>query len=115
MGLQDKITVGDLYDLRDWGHAKDYVHAFWKMLNESAKPTDYVVGTGKAYSCKEFIEKTFRLVGGFRKLKWEGAGYDEKLKVDGKVVVEIDRRFFRPGRVPFLRANPSKIKRELGW
>jgi len=97
MGLQDKLYLGNLEAKRDWGFAGDYVEAMWRMLQQDA-PDDYVVATGETHSVREFVEAAFSYVG-----------------LDWKDYVEIDPRYFRPAEVEYLRGDPSKAKRQLGW
>jgi GDPmannose 4,6-dehydratase len=114
LGLQNCLYLGNLDAKRDWGFAGDYVEAMWLMLQQS-EPDDYVVATGETHSVREFAEKVFARIG--MPLKWEGAGVDEK-GIDantGKVVVEIDPRYFRPAEVDLLLGDPAKAQRELGW
>lgn len=113
LGLQDRLYLGNLDALRDWGHAKDYVEMQWLMLQqESAK--DYVIATGEQHSVREFVE----VAAGFldMKIKWEGAGPEESgLDADGKTIVSIDPRYYRPTEVETLLGDAGKAKRELGW
>jgi GDPmannose 4,6-dehydratase len=114
LGLQDRLWMGNLDSLRDWGHARDYVEGMWRILQHDT-PDDWVLATGEAHSVRELIERTFAEVG--RELVWKGAGLDEK-GVDrrtGKLLVEIDPRYFRPLEVDYLLGDPSKAHRELGW
>jgi GDPmannose 4,6-dehydratase len=114
LGLQNCLYLGNLDAKRDWGFAGDYVEAMWLMLQQP-EPDDYVVATGETHSVREFAEKVFGRIG--MPLKWEGAGVDEK-GIDantGKVVVEIDPRYFRPAEVDLLLGDPAKAQRELGW
>jgi GDPmannose 4,6-dehydratase len=114
LGLQDKIFLGNLDAQRDWGHAKDYVKGMWLMLQQD-KPDDYVLATGKMYSVREFTKTAFAHVG--IDLKFEGEGVDEKgiCTKTGKVLVEVDERYFRPAEVELLIGDPTKAKTELGW
>ena len=107
-----KLYLGNLYAKRDWGHAKDYVEAMWKMLNR-AKPKDYVIATGKQYSVKEFVN----LVCNQLKIKilWKGSGINEKGLWENRVIIEIDKRYFRPTEVNSLRGDSKLAKRELNW
>eukprot|EP00004_Rigifila_ramosa_P009235 TRINITY_DN2072_c0_g1_i1.p2 TRINITY_DN2072_c0_g1~~TRINITY_DN2072_c0_g1_i1.p2 ORF type:complete len:406 (+),score=99.81 TRINITY_DN2072_c0_g1_i1:78-1220(+) len=114
LGLQEKLYLGNLDAKRDWGHAKDYVEMMWLMMQQE-KPDDYVVATGETHSVREFVEKSFKVVG--VTIRWEGEGVDEK-GIDaatGKVVVEIDAQYFRPTEVDLLHGNPAKAQRVLGW
>lgn len=113
-GLQDCFYMGNIDARRDWGYAPDYVRMMWMMLQQD-KPDDYVVATGEMHTVREFIEKSFECVG--RKIEWQGKGVDE-IGIDsttGKVVMRIDKRYFRPTEVEQLLGDPSKAKRQLGW
>lgn len=113
-GLQDKLYLGNLDALRDWGYAKDYVECMWLMLQHD-KPEDFVIATGEQHSVREFTEKAFREAG--IELRWEGQGVEER-GVDvasGKVLVEVDPQYFRPAEVETLLGDPAKAKKELGW
>lgn len=114
LGLQEKIYLGNLDSKRDWGHAKDYVEGMWLMLQQP-EPEDFVLASGETHSVREFIDLTFKEVG--IDIAWEGTGVDEKgkNKANGKTVVEIDRRYFRPTEVDILIGDPSKAKQKLGW
>jgi len=113
-GLQDKIYLGNLNSLRDWGYAKDYVEAMWLMLQHPV-PEDFVIATGEFHSVREFTETAFSVAN--INIRWEGEGVDEK-GIDSKtnqVVVEVDPNFFRPTEVDQLLGDPSKAKELLGW
>ena len=113
-GLQDCFYMGNIDARRDWGYAPDYVRMMWMMLQQD-KPDDYVVATGEMHTVREFIEKSFECVG--RKIEWQGKGVDE-VGIDsttGKVVMRIDKRYFRPTEVEQLLGDLSKAKRQLGW
>lgn len=97
LGLEQKITLGNLEALRDWGHARDYVRAMWLMLQQE-NPDDYVVATGESHSVREFLDKAFSL-----------------LELDYKGYLEIDPAFYRPAEVTILQGNYSKAKSVLGW
>jgi GDPmannose 4,6-dehydratase len=97
LGLSNKLYLGNLDSLRDWGHAKDYVYAMWLML-QAEHPKDYVIGTGKTYSVRQFVEHAFNYVG-----------------LDYKQYVEIDPKLYRPAEVDILLSDPTKAKEELGW
>jgi GDPmannose 4,6-dehydratase len=134
LGLQDSLYLGNLNSLRDWGHAKDYVRAQWLMLQQEA-PDDYVIATGEQYTVREFCRKTFALLG--IELDWKGEGVAERGIVaavqpaslldrysknfslaslqQGKPVVFVDPRYFRPSEVDSLLGNPAKAKAKLGW
>ena len=113
VGLQDKLYLGNLDARRDWGHARDYVEVMWRMLQQPT-PQDYVIATGQQYSVREFVERAAELLG-FR-LHWEGAGAQERgIDAEGRVMVAIDPRYFRPAEVDTLLGDASKARRELGW
>jgi len=114
VGLQKKMSLGNLNAERDWGHAKDFVEAMWLIL-QKYEPSDYVIGTGEKHSVREFLEETAAYLG--LNIKSNGSsGVNEKyLDENGNVVVEIDPYHFRPTEVDTLLANPEKAKRELGW
>lgn len=114
LGLQDKLYMGNIDSKRDWGFAGDYVELMWLMLQQD-KPDDYVMATGITTTVREFITMAFKEAG--INLKWEGTGINEKgLDTEtGKVVVEIDPRYFRPAEVELLIGDPSKAKEKLGW
>ena len=114
LGLQERLYLGNLNALRDWGHARDYVEMQWMMLQQDA-PEDFVIATGKQHSVREFIElaaKEARI-----KVRWEGSGVDEKGydAATGKCIVEVDPRYFRPAEVETLLGDPSKAREKLGW
>jgi len=113
-GVQDKLYLGNLDALRDWGYAKDYVECMWLMLQHN-EPDDFVVATGEQYSVRDFCTRAFKRAG--IELRWEGTGVEEK-GIDtktGKVVVEVSPEFFRPTDVVTLLGNPAKAKEKLGW
>lgn len=114
LGLQDKLVLGNLSSLRDWGYAKDYVECMWLILQHD-KPDDFVIATGKQYSVREFCTFAFKHVG--IELEWQGKEVDERGidKATGKVVVEVSPEFFRPTDVVNLWGDPTKAKTELGW
>jgi len=98
---------------RDWGHAKDYVQAMWMML-QADKPDDFVVATGVTTTVRLLVEKAFAAVN--LKITWKGTGVDEVgVDQDGRVLVRIDRAYFRPTEVDLLLGDPTKIKTTLGW
>ena len=113
-GKQDKLYLGNLNALRDWGYAPDYVECMWLILQQP-RPDDYVIATGEYHSVREFTTLAFRHVG--IEQRWEGQGIDEKVidTASGRVLVEVDPRFFRPAEVEQLLGNPAKARRELGW
>jgi len=113
LGLQEKIYLGNIDSKRDWGHAKDFVEAQWLILQQD-QPDDYVIATGKQYSVREFVDAAFHEVG--INIRWDGKGIDEKGYDDsGKVLVEVDPRYFRPTEVETLLGDPTKAKEKLGW
>lgn len=114
LGQQDKLYLGNLDARRDWGHARDYAEGMWMILQQS-EPDDYVLATGEDHSVREFVEKAFAHVG--RKIVWEGKGQSERGIVagTGRVLVEVDPRYFRPTDVECLVGDPSKARRKLGW
>jgi GDPmannose 4,6-dehydratase len=113
-GAQDRVFLGNLDARRDWGHARDYVEGMW-MIVQQPQADDYVLATGETHSVREFVEKAFAVVG--KSIVWRGAGIEEK-GVDektGRVLVEIDSRYFRPTEVDLLIGDPSKARTKLGW
>ncbi|MCR5237126.1 MAG: GDP-mannose 4,6-dehydratase [Lachnospiraceae bacterium] len=113
-GKQDKLYLGNLSSLRDWGYAKDYVECMWLIL-QNDKPDDYVIATGVQHSVREFATLAFHHAG--IELEWKGEGLEEKGidKATGKALVEVSPDFYRPTDVVNLWGDPSKAKRELGW
>ena len=112
-GKQDKLYLGNLSSLRDWGYAKDYVECMWLIL-QNKQPEDFVIATGVQQSVREFCQLAFHYVG--IELHWEGEGINEKgIDEDGRVLVEVSKDFYRPTDVVNLWGNPTKAKRELGW
>jgi GDPmannose 4,6-dehydratase len=114
LGRQETLFLGNLDAKRDWGHARDYVEGMWRILQQS-EPDDYVLATGEMHSVREFVEKAFQQIG--VRIVWEGVGVEEK-GLDagsGRVLVEIDRRYFRPTEVDLLVGDPSKARSRLGW
>jgi GDPmannose 4,6-dehydratase len=114
LGLQKKLFLGNLDAKRDWGHARDYVEGMWLILQQP-EPDDYVLATGEQHSVREFVEKAFAHVG--RQIEWHGSGQTEQGidARDGRVLVEIDARYFRPTEVDALIGDPSKARQKLGW
>lgn len=113
-GKQDKLYLGNLSAKRDWGYARDYVECMWLML-QNDRPDDYVIATGEYHTVREFCTLAFREAGIM--LRWEGSGTDEK-GIDvatGKVLVEVDPKYFRPAEVQELLGDPTKAMTELGW
>ena len=114
LGLQDKLYLGNLDAKRDWGHARDFVEGMWRIVQQP-EPDDYVLATGETRSVREFVEKAFAIVG--KRISWRGHGRDEQGldAVSGRVLVEIDPRYFRPTEVDLLIGDPSKARAKLGW
>ncbi len=113
-GLQDKLYLGNLNSLRDWGYAKDYVECMWLMLQQD-QPEDYVIATGEQHSVKEFCELAFKETG--VEIFWEGINENEKgiCKSSGRVLIEVDPNYYRPAEVETLLGDPTKAKTQLGW
>lgn len=114
LGLQDKLYLGNIDSKRDWGFAGDFVEAMWLILQQD-KPDDYVIATGKTRSVREFVESAFKEVA--IDIVWKGNGINEKGTdgKTGKVLIEMDSRYFRPTEVDMLLGDPSKAKKKLGW
>ena len=114
LGVQEYVELGNLDSKRDWGHSQDYVKAMWLMLQQE-KPDDYVIATNETRTVREFVETAFKVAG--IDVVWEGKGVDEvgKDKDNGKVVVKINKAFFRPAEVDILLGNPEKAEKALGW
>ena len=112
-GLQDKLYLGNLDSKRDWGYAPEYVEGMWRML-QAESADDYVLATNETHTVREFVEESFAVLG--EKVFWKGEGKDEKGYLqNGKLVVEIDPRYYRPTEVDLLIGNPQKAKDKLGW
>jgi GDPmannose 4,6-dehydratase len=113
-GLQDVLYIGNLDAKRDWGHAKDFVQGMWLILQQP-KADDYVLATGETHSVREFIELAFSQVG--RNVAWRGEGDDEEGfdSDSGKILVKVDKRYFRPTEVDELLGDATKAQRRLGW
>ena len=113
LGLQNKLYLGNLDAKRDWGHARDYVEAMWKMMQRKT-PSDYVIATGNQYTVKQFVDLTLNELG--IKYYWKGSGIKKKcFDVNGKCIVECDREYFRPLEVDTLLGDSSKARKELNW
>jgi len=113
LGLQDRLYLGNLDAKRDWGHARDYIEAQWLMLQQE-QPEDFVIATGVQYSVRHFVEEAAREIG--LSIRWEGAGVDEKgYDAEGKCIVSVDPRYFRPTEVETLLGDPGKAREKLGW
>jgi GDPmannose 4,6-dehydratase len=113
-GQQDKLYLGNMDAKRDWGHARDYVEGMWLMLQQP-KADDYVLATGETHSVREFVELAFAEVG--QRIVWSGSGVDEvgRDAKSGRVLVQVDPRYFRPTEVELLIGDPTKAKTALGW
>lgn len=114
LGMQDKLYLGNMDAKRDWGHAKDYVRGMWLMLQQD-QPKDYVLATGRMITVREFCLHAFRAAG--MELEFEGEGPEEVAKdvKTGRVIVEVDPRYYRPAEVEQLLGDPSNANSELGW
>ena len=113
-GKKEKISLGNLDAKRDWGYAPDYVEAMWLMLQQE-KADDYVIATGETHSIREFCEEAFALAG--YQIEWQGSGLEEKGvdRLSGKVLIDIDPKYFRPTEVELLIGDSSKARKELKW
>ncbi|MGL1935233.1 MAG: GDP-mannose 4,6-dehydratase [Fibrobacterales bacterium] len=113
-GLQEKLYLGNMDSLRDWGFAKDYVECMWLIL-QAETPEDWVIATGEMHSVREFVTLSFKHAG--MDIEWQGSGVDEKGidKASGKVLVEVDPQYFRPTEVEQLLGDPTKAREKLGW
>ena len=114
LGLQNKLTLGNLNSKRDWGYAKEYVEGMWRMLQLDA-PEDFVLATGETHEVRKFVNAAFQELG--IELKWEGEAENEKGidKRTGKVLVEVDPKYYRPTEVDLLIGDATKAKKILGW
>jgi GDPmannose 4,6-dehydratase len=113
-GLQDRLYLGNLDAKRDWGYAKDYVEAMWRMLQQDT-PEDFVVATGETHTVRELCERAFAAAG--MELQWEGSGASERAvdRGSGRTLIELDPRYLRPTEVERLLGDPSKARQRLGW
>ena len=113
-GKQDKLSLGNMDAKRDWGYAKDYVEGMWLILQQD-KPEDFVLATGETHTVREFVEAAFAEVD--IQIEWRGTGVDEKgyCAKTGKLLVDVNPKFFRPAEVDLLLGDPSKAQRVLGW
>ena len=110
---QKKLVLGNIYSKRDWGHAKDYVYAMWKILQHK-NPDDFVICTGKQYSIKQFINMVAKELN--MKISWKGKGINEKAyDYSGKCIIECNKKYFRPSEVESLIGDYSKAKKILNW
>jgi GDPmannose 4,6-dehydratase len=114
LGLQDRLFIGNLNARRDWGHAREYVRGMW-MIVQQDEPDDYVLATGETHSVRTFVEKAFRKIG--VDLEWRGEGVEERGldSSNGRVLVQVDPRYFRPTEVDLLIGDPTKAHEKLGW
>lgn len=113
LGLQDRLYLGNMDSLRDWGHARDYVEMQWLMLQQE-KPEDFVIATGVQYSVRHFVNAAAQVLG--MDLTWKGEGVDEKAyDASGNCVVAVDPRYFRPTEVETLLGDATKAREKLGW
>lgn len=113
-GMQDKLSLGNMDAKRDWGFAGDYVEGMWRILQQN-KPSDYVLATNETHTVREFVELAFAEVG--IEIEWKGKGVDEKgyCKKTGKMIVDVNPRYFRPAEVELLWGDPTKAETELDW
>lgn len=112
LGLQNCLYLGNLDAKRDWGHARDFVEMQWLMLQQET-PEDFVIATGKQYSVRDFVNIAAEEIG--LNICWQGHGVDEVGMVNGKAIVKVDKRYFRPAEVETLLGDPTKAKEKLGW
>ncbi len=114
LGLQDRLFLGNLDAERDWGHARDYVEGMWRIV-QADQPDDYVLATGRSHSVRSFVDAAFAEVG--TTIDWRGKGVEEKgyCTATGRVLIEVDARYFRPTEVELLIGDASKAKQQLGW
>lgn len=114
LGLMDCLELGNMDSKRDWGHSKDYVKAMWLMLQQD-KPDDYVIATNETRTVREFVDTAFKALD--IELEWKGHGVDEIAvnKANGKTVVKVNPKFFRPAEVDLLLGDPTKAETKLGW
>ena len=112
LGLQKDLYIGNLNALRDWGHAKDFVEAQWLMLQQQ-NPDDFVIATGKQYSVRDFINEVCKNLD--MKIEWRGKDLSEAGYLDGKDIIKVDKRYFRPTEVKSLLGDASKAKKKLNW
>ena len=113
-GLQEYVELGNMDSRRDWGHSKDYVYAMWLMIQQE-KPDDYVIATNETRTVREFVDTAFKAAG--IDLEWKGRGIEETAvnKANGKTVVKVNPKFFRPAEVDILLGDPTKAETKLGW
>ena len=111
-GNSKKLVLGNLYSIRDWGHAKDFVYAMWKIM-QMKKPDDYVISTNKQISVKKFLELVAKKLD--IDIEWRGKGLNEKGYCKGRPVIEVSKKYFRPTDVNYLRGSFKKAKKLIGW
>jgi len=113
-GLQERLFIGNLNARRDWGHARDYVEGMWMMLQQP-QPDDYVLATGEGHTVRDFVERAFAVIG--RRIHWRGEGKRETGidEANGKELIKVDPRYFRPTEVDVLVGDASKARAKLGW
>jgi len=111
-GLQDCLYLGNIYTFRDIGHSKDFVRAIWLMLQQE-NPIDYVIASGEKIMIKDIVDFVFSYLG--MKLVWNGIGIDETASYNGKVIIKINSRYYRPSEVDSLLGDSTKARKELGW
>ena len=109
---QECIVLGNLNAKRDLGHAKDYVHGMWLMLQQN-EPVDYVLSSGETYSIREILQMAFDYFN--KQIVWQGDGVDEVGLVDDKIVIKVSPKYFRPSEVELLLGSSKKAEKELGW
>jgi GDPmannose 4,6-dehydratase len=112
LGLQECLYLGNMDAKRDWGHAKDYVQMQWLMLQQD-QPEDFVIATGVQYSVREFVNAAAAELG--MTLQWQGTGVDEVALWEGRTIVQVDPRYFRPTEVETLLGDARKAREKLGW
>ena len=112
LGYQKNLYLGNLNSLRDWGHAKDYVEAQWSMLQQE-KPDDFIIATGKQHSIREFVNMASKYID--MKIEWSGSGLNEVGSYDGRDIIKVDPRYFRPTEVENLLGDATKAKEKLNW
>ena len=114
LGLQEKLYLGNLNSKRDWGHAADYVEGMWRIL-QADEPEDFVLATGVTTSIRDFVTMAFKELD--IDIEWQGEGINEKGidKTTGKILVEVDPRYFRPAEVDLLLGDATKARTKLGW
>lgn len=114
LGLRDRLYLGNLDAMRDWGHAREYARGMWLMLQQD-QPDDYVLATGRSTSVRSFVEHAFGEIG--TQIEWTGSGLEERglCASTGRLLIEVDPRYFRPTEVDRLLGDPSKAERKLGW